>query len=402
MYKENCEIPTEAFAICDNRVYASAMNKNGLYCMEWASGEAHCIALFPDETPYMVRLHCAAALTEDKVVFFPDQARHIHIYEIAKNRFQTVPIHVEKEARFVYGFVYGTKMFCVQSRPYNAIRIFTENGQELNTIRLPKSGEYAVLQRDMVIEDDTAYLINKGDKQIVKVNLDAETVEILTVDGFETIKGGFGTICKTGDTFYLSSQGGIIEWDNRSRCGHLYDVFPEGFGTTYINREGTAVYAVGFVDRTLTLEQPFSASIILQKRMFLFPFQVNMCIVFDLETKMMMPYEEIEECEDEASLKRKGRVTTNRFLYSRAGKIAFFSTLSNRIYYFSKSAALRSVQLHGLPLERELLTQDGIIYEDEYSLNDFLAFVIKGNVISRETDHRNIGEGIFVSSVREE
>ena len=93
-------LQTEAFIVIGNQVFASAMNKNGLYLYDIDSHRTRLLDFFDHDEFYEWRLHCAAAYDDKCVYFFPDRAKGI--YKINAQTFEQAYYPLAQDSRAKY------------------------------------------------------------------------------------------------------------------------------------------------------------------------------------------------------------------------------------------------------------------------------------------------------------
>lgn len=370
-------VVSEAFVLYDKKIYASDMCKNGLFVYEQSGTCSQFAGLFPGEECDSFRIHSNAHLIGDRIWFVPDRGKHIHIVNPENNKIDSVIRIVKDEmVRTEYSYYINNKIVLFQNN--NILRVFSVADGGFTDIEIPFMSEKAHLRRDISVEGNDIYFINNLDKVVFKLNTEENRIESTKVEGIQNIANGFGTIEKIGDIIWLSTQNGIIKYNTVSKETSLLNQFPDDFDMRIINKDGLFQEIAGFLDVNNIGEQPFSASIIWNNSLILFPGRVNMCIQINLDNEELKEFQLPEELEDEEGLRQTGRITHNHFLIRKENGIYYVtSTRSRRIYVFDNGG---NYYYNIIPFnEPEWIFKvgKGVAMEDESTLEDYIKYLLR-------------------------
>lgn len=146
-------------------LYASCYEYNGLFKMNIETGETFFLGIFPGESIIQRALYRDAVLVENTIVFIPDSAEKMVLYEIEKNQFEVVALPIERDG------------WCA----YNAV----ENNMKIYLIPIELDKEilvYDMVSKKFVINDFTekihAILIEKKNAKAYKIGSIGKTLWI--------------------------------------------------------------------------------------------------------------------------------------------------------------------------------------------------------------------------------
>lgn len=321
-----------AICIDKDKVWISVMEFNALYCYDLKTRLSNYIGAFPGEKNSVWKMHGSSLLVENKIFFLPDRSRFIHIVDTETGNIQKLEVHSKERfscnhAWFYKGVLYfisedsGLELysFHIKTNFIEKHLIQEENNDSIciDHVVIGEKIYFACMNRDSVICYD---FVNY---QMVEYNIKAD-------------ESGFGTISYDGTNFYLTGKKHIVQWNPEKLKINLYQTYPKGLGMVlWLN--GQIVRIEGFTDQYLKNEKPFSFSLIIDEKLWLFPFRTNMVLSFDIKTGKILSYSLQEEEEDEISLGLKNRLAFCHYLKnSNQEPLIFSSTRSKSFYIIEK------------------------------------------------------------------
>lgn len=374
----NCNfITSEAFLFYNNKIYASDMNKNGLFVYDQIENQGIFGGLFPNENSDSIRIHSNAHLIDNKIWFIPDCGKYIHIVNPDNNEIESIiGISKDDSVRTEYSYFINNKIVLFQNN--NKIRIYSIVDKDFTSVEIPFMSEKAILRRDISVEGDDVYFVNNLDKVVYKLNTEDNRIEATKIDCNKDVEKGFGTIVKTGDYYWLSTQNGIVKYNSITKEYSFFDQFPDGYSMRIINNKGTFQEIQGFADVNKNGEQPFSASIKWNNNIIFFPSRVNTCIQINPENDELKAFQLPDEQEDGISLKQRERITHNHYLIrNENGTNYVTSTKTRRIYVFDND---ENYHYHLVPFNEVEWTFEagkGVSLEGESGMSDFINYLLR-------------------------
>lgn len=205
----------EAFAVTEGTIWGALVSYNALVRISMDTWKVQFVAQFPGEEPDAIRLFGGAVYYQGKVIFCPMRAKHIVVYDAAKNNFHSIPLDMDiVKGNKVYKEEYKTEDIVLYNDyayivgcSYPAIirislqdmsvKYITQPYKELDKRIMDYSSSYfgCVSQQGHFLY---AGCCLSGD--ILKFSLEDETYEIIRTD-FK----GINAVTETKNTFLLAS-----------------------------------------------------------------------------------------------------------------------------------------------------------------------------------------------------
>lgn len=337
-------IDAEAMCIESNIIWTSALQYNALCNLNIETKENHFIALFPNEDLYEWRLHCKAIKVDNEIYFIPDRSKHLHVYNVQSNSIDSYSMNAEEGARFSNGIKYKDAIYIIQRLPkisFHKVNLVTK---EIMEISLQWDNITASVAREVIQKDQYIYMASTQQNRIIRFDTVLECIDMFEVAGRNE---GFGTICFGGKYFWLTNRHEIVRWEEESGETESFTEFPEDYGMDIRNRAFEIQHVQGFSNADSENEYPFSYSVCLDGKIWLFACRVNMNIIFDCEDKIMKEFKLTGEEETEETLFAHNRITHCHYLGGVSnGKLLFLSTVTHKLYVIDEKQDLSQYELH--------------------------------------------------------
>lgn len=266
----------EAFAKWNEKIaYAACYKYNALFKVYLLNGDAEYLQMFPDEKPNGIRLFTVAVRCGAKIYFVPAAADHIAVYEPDKNNLYNLRLervdqgkysHYKPNAKFNGGMVIDRYIYMTPCTYPGFIRINSDNDVIEYCNNWVGDGDY-LFRKSPLRDENTIYLPSTINNKVLKIDINTCSGQLISIG---TKKGGWWSMCKQGDSFWLAPQmpGPIIRWDAEENILAEFGDYPMDF-------EGRNFY--------------FTKIFGLGKKIVLIPAKANMGVILNTETGDMVP-----------------------------------------------------------------------------------------------------------------
>lgn len=189
--------------------YASCMESNGLFEIK-DNGIADCIGLFGEEKAFGINLFSTCVAYDDTLVFVPEAAEHIYVYDINRKSMQAVAIEKEvshtgynPKCKFVGAKQNEKEVFLIPGT-YPAIICLNKQTKEIQYLTDWVPQESFCFGKCCVEYDANIYSVSKNSGMILKLNYYRGSAEIVCFESKST--GGTGLFV-TDNTAYIAMEG---------------------------------------------------------------------------------------------------------------------------------------------------------------------------------------------------
>ncbi len=366
---------TEAMVEYNNYIYASAMNKNGIYEYYKTTGNTKCVGYFSDADVYEWRLHSTAVEFNGLIYFLPDRSNKIHIFDPQTKVIESIIISDNPKVRHINGFIKNNKIFCIQTVPDKCIKVYSLEDKKMTILNLPDNVFVGRIRRDFAINGDYIYLVSSGTKTIVVLNTIDNTIRLLDVEGFDEIPGGFGTIEKSGNIFYLSTKVGIIKWNFSTKNGHMFDTYPNDFGIIKEN-DNKYIEIKPPLEELDIYEQPFYSSYETNDNIIFFPQRANMCLRINKISNKIEEFIIEGEKETYETFTAVGRITKCHYVGSREDeKICIHSLCTRKTYELDKNGVIAEIKIVDDELARLIKNKINYCEDTTNNLKEYIYLI---------------------------
>ena len=196
----------------DNKIWFSARETNGLFRMGLHGENFEYMGSFPNEPEDKTYLYGECVVYEEKIIFAPNMAQELAVYDMKKQMFQNIPLDTKLcNNQYLAIVKWNDEVFLLPAKNRNRIivRINIKNGDIQyiddwqNKFIIDDNAENIFF--DYCIKENILYapvISSKG--QIMKYNLETQDISCIQMATTESYRG----ICCDGEKFYLCSQSG--------------------------------------------------------------------------------------------------------------------------------------------------------------------------------------------------
>lgn len=213
-------------------IYFFANEINGLFKMDISTKEVYFLLSVKEYPLNQEELYTSVEYINNKLVFSPQLADDIFVYDIDSNTYTLYTIEeqkrIEDQPKFYSSCVYGSKVFMFPSH-YPAIVEFDLNNLSILyhkswITEVPDSLEYFRWSVSRVGEKIYAPFVNEC--SILVFDVKSGFVEKLSFNSLCGSEDGFSGICKEGDWFWLSPMRSetVIRWNRLTDEMKLYEI----------------------------------------------------------------------------------------------------------------------------------------------------------------------------------
>lgn len=309
------ELQFEAIAFVDENIaYGASATFNGLFKIIKASGECEYINIFPSEAENGKRLFFAATFCNEKVVFAPQSANCIAVYDVDKNNitnlsFKTDNIVFNPMIKFADVVAIGKYVYLIgASYPY-VIKLDTDT-YEMEYIHM-NIDEPFLFRKGTLLDDNRYFIPSVNSNVILEVDLINEKIRHYKLNC--NFKGAWN-ICFDGKAFWLPPRyrdSGFIRWEADTGLSEEFKEFPEGYVCDGDFNFHSAYYADGNI--------------------IAIPELANMFVKIDTENKKMKAIETLKK-----SIKEKNGYYFHHynelFLVKKKAEELFFTDINNEFF----------------------------------------------------------------------
>lgn len=227
----------EAVAAVDSEQAIAAINDgNGIFKINLQTGESIFAGRFPDEQSDGSRLYCAAAYYAGKIIFIPNSAKNIAIYDLKNNMVETIAVkkvdkkifpHYKANFKFADYVIYENNIYLI-SATYPAIIKMNLESLETEYITGWVPNEYFFFRKGKFLEKDSFVVPSSNSNLVLRFDLKNDVAKVYRV-GNNT--GGYWSIVKEGKSYWLAPKtpGPVIEWEINNNKITEHDNYPENF-----------------------------------------------------------------------------------------------------------------------------------------------------------------------------
>lgn len=245
-------------------VYATGMESNGLFIIN-SEGKASIQAVFPKEEPDKRMLFADCMSCNNNIVFAPDSAEHIYVYDIENNLFRIIDFKLELEIK---GYDENSKFsriveiddyFYMMPATYPYIIKLNKQTFDIKYIELECGDIKYRFRRQYIRKDDEIFMISLETPYIMKFNLKTEKTSFIN---FSENNIGGQSICLIEDEMWVVSSGSVelFRINLKSLEVKKYSNVPDGFNVV----EGERPFAGGFEKDGDIIILPLGGNIILK------------------------------------------------------------------------------------------------------------------------------------------
>lgn len=178
-----------AGVIVEDKLYYSENNFNSLCCIDLLSGKVKIISDFPEEKSYQDWLHRKALTYKEKIIFLPEKAHYIHVYDLNNHKFEMLPLKRVRDqySLFCDGFVEDGLLWLfprILEQPILVIDI--EHKQivdEIFVLQEIKADPQNELFTKLIKIGQYVYLVTLLDNKIVKFDIAQRSMEYFSFEG---------------------------------------------------------------------------------------------------------------------------------------------------------------------------------------------------------------------------
>lgn len=227
------ELQFEAVAFVDKNIaYGASATFNGLFRIIKDSGECEYIGRFPNESENGKRLFFSATFCKGKVVFAPQTANSLAVYDVGKNEitnlsFKTENIVFNPRLKFADVVSIGKYVYFIgASYPY-VIKLDIDT-YEMKYISMDIDEPF-LFRKGTLLADNRYYIPSVNSNVVLEVNF---TNEILRHYKLNCDFKGAWNICYDGKSFWMPprfSNSGFVRWEAETEIAEELKEFPEGY-----------------------------------------------------------------------------------------------------------------------------------------------------------------------------
>lgn len=233
--KSRMYIDTEDVVYHNKFVWFTALNFNGLFCVNSVTGDTKS-KIFPNEQVFEKRLYASLKLVGDKIYCIPFHADSIAVYDIKKDEFEYIVIDkikadykksnmhfmgVERYKDYLFIFpVFCSCILCLNLNTHE-IKYLFEWKNEAKEYFFDFEGPY--FRKQIVIRNSNLYIPFYNANAVLELNGDSLESKIHKI-GEEA--SGYSGICDDGKHLWLcpSKLGNIVSWDIENKKVSKFDL----------------------------------------------------------------------------------------------------------------------------------------------------------------------------------
>ncbi len=206
-----------AFLIKGDMCWFSAMNYNGLYCLNRMNGRLSFMGGFPEEDLNIYEMHFDIVEYKMKLFFIPFNGSHVSVYDIAEKEMRTVRLpQGQVRGKFVKGIKKDEYLYLMPGRYEQIVRINMETEKITKLFKLSvydagRNEDGYFSDAGSVMDGDNIYFPMADTGFIMKMNLN--TGEIDKIDLSSHVRK-IQSLCSNDGVFWIL--------DDRGRFLHRY------------------------------------------------------------------------------------------------------------------------------------------------------------------------------------
>ena len=307
----------------------------------------------------------------NQIILIPDNANTIFIYDIDKDEFDSIELDTQVHGVIDKYYGYALKknilyMFGAALDDIIKIDLCNKSVQHLGSWKKDFHGETRILyfQLDYLRNDNYVYLLSKNSNEILRLNLDGDTFETISIR--YATESVFSTICKISEGFFLTDEKGN---------GYIFD---ENFELQR-KIEKSKEYAIQSIKGRYFA--CFMDSVYNDNHVMAFPGSCDSVVEFDLNNLMVsasMPFDSAPQNEKWSGVELSMIQQIGKKIYGfRPSNMSFFTmnierrdivyhyfelqlTYQDKIYELKKDAR-QGIIIEGNKLEDELSIFMGLV-----------------------------------------
>ena len=178
-----------AGVIVKDTLFYSENNFNSLSCIDLTSGKVNIISDFPEEKSSQDWLHRKALTYKEKIIFLPEKAHNIHVYDLNNHKFETLPLKRVRNSNSLFcdGFVEDGLLWLfprILEQPILVIDIENKRiADEIFVLQEIKVDPKTELFTKLIKIDQYVYLVTLLDNKIVKFDTSQRSMEYFSFEG---------------------------------------------------------------------------------------------------------------------------------------------------------------------------------------------------------------------------
>ena len=233
--KEKFKLYFNAVAVSENgEGYASAIEFNGLFHLDMATGRCRYIGMFPDEDPNKQYMHLTAQYCNGNVFFFPQRGEYIFVYNIERKSFDKINLPETtyskyfKHIKLAQSFVYKEKVYVIGAT-YPAVIEIDSQSLETNFFPINVENETIMFRAGGIKLGEQALVPSLNSNIVLQFNFETKDLNLLR------LKGQYrGSWSMTYDEKYFwftprYENDPIVRWDMEKNEVVEIEEFPKGY-----------------------------------------------------------------------------------------------------------------------------------------------------------------------------
>lgn len=175
----------------DDVIYATSMESNGLFVINM-DGKAILKAIFPREKAYKRFLFSDCVCYNNKLIFAPDSAEKIYIYDLDTNQFKIIDFNLNikidnyNETFKFSKIVEGDEAFYFLPATYPYIVKMDKDTLEVKYIPVEKEGAKFWFRKQCINKNGGIYLVSINSPYVLRFDLNTEKINWIQFSNNET------------------------------------------------------------------------------------------------------------------------------------------------------------------------------------------------------------------------
>lgn len=273
---------------------AAINDGNGLFKVNLHTGGSEFICTFPDEKRDKKRLFCSAVCINNLVVFIPNSAENINIYDVIKNKIDTIRLkkvcndkypHYKPDFKFADYVLYQNRLFLLSATYPAIIKIDLDNNIfEYLTDWVPSESFF--FRKGKCIDGKFVFVPSSDSNHVLILDMENDVVQIKKIGN---VNRGYWSMVKVGESFWLAPKknGPVIKWSVEGNQITEYNHYPPNyvkgsFLFTKIYAINSCVYLIPG-DSHVFVEIDTNEGIIKEKKLALLENNVWVDYMFELD-----------------------------------------------------------------------------------------------------------------------
>lgn len=270
-----------------------------LCCVNLTTRETEHVIEIPNAGSDRFRLNPKCVKVENEIFCLPDRGNNIWIYQLETSEFLQIEIENSNKVRLgiIDFWQIGCNMFMVSRGLKKIIELDIRKKKVIGYYVLSDM-EDEKIERSTIVEE-MIYSVSAVSNRVYQFDIKSKKTNIFSVDGVE---GGLYTICFDGNNFWLSGYNkAIYVWMKDNNSVRIIKEFPPQFGIYDCTRDEKNILDCE-AERYNT--PVFIDSQKVGQYIWFIPFQTNLIIYVDKDTKELYVMEMEDENETKDSFKR--------------------------------------------------------------------------------------------------